>query len=172
MAKSTWGTCEPVRTLHHSGLALTLLVAVGRLFLVAGIDIGAVFIFVIAPTIAYLVATKAQPPLAWVAESFLLLIGAGAILASLDLLPAVFNEFPKLPRADNRLLSFQLAVYTLYVVGILPPYAFGRSLWRHRQGDRTDVAPLICWLGLATWALCAASAVVAFLHWLNDAFKH
>lgn len=153
--------------LHHVGLAVALFIAVGRLFLVDGVSIGALLIFVAAPVIAYLVATRAERPLALLAELFLLVLGVGVILASLDLLPQVFNNFPKLPRADNRLLSFHLAVYTLYVAGIIPPFAFGTSLWRHRRGERTELAPFICWLGLATWGLCMAAMIGGLIRWLN-----
>jgi hypothetical protein len=156
--------------LHHVGIAITLLIAVVRLCLVNGISISALLIFLVAPTLAYLVATRGRQPLAWIAESFLLLIAMGVILASFELLPPVFNEFPKLPRADNRLLSFHLWVYTLYVAGIIPPYAFGRSLWHHRRGERAELAPFICCLGLATWAVCMAIAVGAFIHLLNGGF--
>lgn len=156
---------------RHIGLAITLLTAVGRLFLVNGVSIGGLLLFLIVPSLAYLAATRGRPPLAWIAESFLVLIAMGVILASFDLLPPVLNEFPKLPRADNRLLSFYLWSYLLYVAGIMPPYAFGRSLWHHSRGERADVAPFICWLALATWALCMAGAVGALIHWLNGGFK-
>ena len=77
----------------------------------------------------------------------------GVTLEAFDLLPQVLNNFPNPRRADNRLLSFHLAVYTLHVAGIIPPYASGRSLWHHWRGER---AAFICWLGLATRLLCMA----------------
>ena|SRR5215469_12368317 len=154
--------------LTYLGLAVAFLLSVARLFVINGCDLRVLGMFVFPPFVAFTacVSTKTSRWTARVGGSFLVLIGLGVILSSFDLLPAVLNQFPKLPRADNRLLSWYLWVYLLYIAAILPPYAFGRSLWHHRRGEVAELSPFVCWFGLVAWLLVMAVAVGAFFHWL------
>src|SRR6185437_6819385 len=56
------------------------------------------------PTLAFAVARSrnASRWMAGIAESFLIVVGAGVVMASFDVLPGLLNQFPKLPRADNQ----------------------------------------------------------------------
>lgn len=156
--------------LHHLCVAVTFFFAVGRLFFINGGDPRVIPLFVLPPIAAFAIARskKTSRSTAWLAESFLVVAGAGVVLAAFDLLPAPFDQFPLLPRADNQLLSWYVVIYTLYFMFIIPPYALGRSLWHHRRGEPAELAPFICWLGLATWSLVFVAAIGAAARWLRQ----
>jgi hypothetical protein len=147
--------------LHHFAIAITFLLAVGRLFFIHGCNGTVLTCFVFVPALALLVAIADDSP--WnkrVAEWFLLAVGACVVNGWFDFLPAAFNQFPNLPRGDNRVLSGYLYVYQVYVFGIVPPYVLIRSLWRHRRGEPAPVSRLECWLFLAFWAALLVAFVI------------
>lgn len=146
--------------LHHLAIAAAFLLAVGRLFFIHGCSGTALVCFLGVPVLALLVAIADDSR--WnkrVAEWFLFAVGACVLNGSFHFLAGAFNQFPNLPRGDNRVLSGYLYVYHIYLLGIVPPYALIRSLWRHRRGEPALCSRAECWLYLAIWA----ALVVAFI---------
>lgn len=146
---------------HNACLVLTFLLAVGRLFLL-DLKLAAILLFIVPPSFAYMFS-RAPNVSVWTARlaaSFLVLIGVGVILAEFNLVPAWFNHFPKLPAAENRILSWYVTIYLTYLMVLLPPYAFGRTLWLHAHNEPADLSKFTCWLGLGTWFLVVLGAAI------------
>ena len=72
----------------------------------------------------------------------------------------LFNPFPKLPLADNRVLSGYLFVYHVYLTGVVPPYVLIRALWQQHRGQPAMFARAECWLYLAFWTVYVFGCVV------------
>lgn len=122
--------------LHHLSIAITFLFAVGRLFFINGCNGTILVCFVFPPAIA--LAVTIADDSRWnrrIAEWFLLAVAACVVNGWFDFLPGLFNYFPNLPLADNRVLSGYLFVYHVYLTGVVPPYVLIRAIWRHHCGQ-------------------------------------
>lgn len=147
--------------LHHISLAITFLFAVGRSFFIRGCNGVVLVFFVCTPALALMVAIRDKSP--WnrrIAEWFLFAIGACVLNGWFHFLAGAFNQFPNLPRGDNRVLSGYFYVYYIYCLGIVPPYVLIRSLWRHRRGELALFSPVECWLYLVMWLALAGVCLV------------
>jgi len=151
-----------VRRAESLWLALVFLLAVGHLFLLHGADPGIILMFLLPPAIAVWTAThpgatRAARLLAW---TFLVLIATGVFLGPQHkILPGMDAWKGQLPITQSRILTWYSGVYLLYLGGILPPFAFLTSLWRHRHGVKAQLSPPTCYLGLFTWSLMMLAVV-------------
>lgn len=151
------GLAALLARLHHLSIAVAFLLAVGRLIFVNRCNWMVLVCFVFAPAIALLVAIADDSR--WnrrIAEGFLLAVGACVVNSWFDFWPGAFNQFPNLPRADNRVLSGYVFVYHVYGFGIVIPYVLIRSLWRNRQGEPALFSRFESWLFLVIWAIYLA----------------
>lgn len=160
VGKYTRDLSTSLSRLHHLTIAIAFLLAVGRMFFIHGCNGAALVCFLGVPALALLIAIADESRgNKRVAEWFLLAVGACVVNGWFDVLPGAFNQFPNLPRGDNRVLSGYLYVYHVYMFGIVPPYVLIRSLWRHRRGEPAMFSRAESWLYLVIWA----ALVVAFV---------
>jgi hypothetical protein len=141
--------------MHHAALAAIFLAAVGRLFFVQGFSLGVLILFCEPPLFAY-VYLRAPDTSVWtrrLAWLFFALIGVGILLAPMQGVLPRLNCFPKLPRTENRLLSWYMAVYLFYMPGVLPPYIALRNLWLQWHRKPVEFSRPTCWLMLFVWGL-------------------
>jgi hypothetical protein len=146
---------ELAERLHHVALVAVFLTAVGRLFFVRGFSLGGLVLFCEPPLFAY-VYLRVPDTSVWtrrLAWSFFALIAIGILLAPIQGILPRLNCFPDLPRTENRLLSWYMAVYMFYMPGILPPYIAVRNLWLRSHERPADFSRPTCWLILFAWSL-------------------
>lgn len=161
--------------LQHLSTAAAFFLAVGRLIFLNRCNWMVLVCFVFTPALALMVAIADDSR--WnrrIAEWFLLAVGACVVNSWLDFWPGAFNQFPNLPRADNRILSGWVFVYHIYGFGIVIPYVLVRSLWRNRRGEPALFSRFDSWLFLAFWAIylvvfivCPNERVMALKRMMN-----
>jgi hypothetical protein len=88
-----------------------------------------------------------------VAWTFLGMIALGSFVAYIPWLFPNLDGGWQLAPWQNRTLSWYCGVYFLWLVGVLPIYAFGSSLRAHREGRHAAFSRPTCYLGLFTCAL-------------------
>lgn len=141
-----------LNNLHHRWLVMMFAFAVGCL-MVKGDFLGTLLFFAVPPFWAW-IAVKSDDTSLWgkrLACAFLSFIVLGTLAATLDLMPAAFNQFPQLPRMQNRILSWYTRVFVLFAVGIVWPY-FAIGLTR-RSLDVPAGWTIFGWFWLGSWAL-------------------
>jgi hypothetical protein len=140
---------------HNIWLIIAFIFAVGNLFLLQNADKSILILFLLPPLYAILVLgspTSAFSKRA-LASLFLFCISVGIIIGPFhDILPNI-NKFPKLPLTQNRILSFYLDIYLLFLFAIIPPCMFVGSLLRHKQGQPAKFSKFTCYFGLFAWIL-------------------
>jgi hypothetical protein len=138
---------------HHGVVALV--VAVGSLVLLRGLDLGMILLFGLPPVVAGLFTrprfSRGTRGVAW---SFLGAVGIGAVLAQFpQLLPHLGGFDPRLAPWQDRMLTWYAGVYIVWLVLVLPAKFFLGELNAHKRGEAVHVSPFTCYLGLVTLAL-------------------
>lgn len=141
---------------HNLWLIAALIYAVAHLAMLRNGDLRPVLLFLVPPLMAFglLSAPKATPPARFAAKLFLGLVTVAIILAEQPfILQNMKPHFPGVPKAQDRILTFYTGAYLLFIMGFLPAFACGVSLYRHSRGEPAALAKPICYLGLVTWFL-------------------
>lgn len=126
------------------------------------------FNYIVPLTLAWVTikSRTATPMDRSLAYLFLILIGLGIIIAPFPaLFPNMMIVKRQLPAVQNRIVAWYLMVFLLYLMVILPPYLFAKSLARHGRGESAMFSGPTCVLGFVTWLL----ACPGFL-WLSCVF--
>lgn len=141
---------------HNFWLMAALTYAVTHLAIFRNGDLRPVLLFLMPPLFAFgvLASSKATPPARFGAQLFLALVAIAIILAEQpSILQNMKPHFAGVPKAQDRILTFYMGAYLFFIMGILPGFAFGVSLYRHRRGEHAVLAEPICYVGLMTWVL-------------------
>jgi hypothetical protein len=141
---------------HNFWLIAALVYAVAHLAVFRNGDLRPVLLFLVPPLFAFgtLASPKATPPARFAAKLFLGLVTLAIILAEQPfILQNMKPQFPGVPNTQDRILTFYTGAYLLFIMGILPGFACGVSLYRHARGEHATLAKPICYLGLGTWLL-------------------
>lgn len=141
---------------HNLWLIAALIYAVAHLGMLRNGDLRPVLLFLVPPLLAFgiLSSPKATRPTRFAAQIFLVLATIAIILAEQPfILQNMKPHFPGVPKDQDRILTFYTGAYLLFIMGFLPPFACGVSLYRHSRGERAALAKPICYLSLVTWLL-------------------
>jgi hypothetical protein len=135
--------------------AAALLVAVVHLVLLRGVSVGLLQLFVAPPLAAFLLLQRSTAKgVRRLALAFLLLVALGAVVAPFPaFLPRLGGVDQRLPVESDRLLTWYVAVYLLFFMGILPTCFFVTNLRRHWRGEPATVSRFTCYLGLLPLAM-------------------
>lgn len=143
------GKFKPRSLLDYWTIA-AYLTAVLELFLLRGLDFRALVFFLIPPSVVFYwrnCSERASTRL--LSALFLSLIGAGVSLAKIErLFPNLGGVDGGLSPAHDRILSWYMTVYILYVTFLLPLLLFGRGLLDHRNRRAPMFSKFTCVLGL------------------------
>ncbi len=134
-----------------------LAVAAVMLFLLKGLDPGAIALFGIPPLLAMsLTRPNRAPNVRCIAWSFLVAIGVGSVVASFpEVFPKLGGVAPELGPQYDRLLTWYGTVYLFWILGVIPFTAFRESLRASREGSPAVLSRTTCRLGLfAIGLLC------------------
>ena len=143
-----------VRHLSGHGL-VALLIAIAALIVLRGFDPRIILLFGFPPTFAALhTSAKFSRATRWVAWAFLGMVGLGSFVAHF---PAMFPKLggvaPQLALWQDRMLTWYVGMYIVWLFGVLPIHLFCGSLRAHRKGRLAPFSRPTCYLGLATTAL-------------------
>ena len=158
---------------HKLWLVAALIYAAGHLIILRNGDPGAVGLFLVPPFVAFgvLSSPTSSRPMRFAAQLFLGLVAAAIILAEQPLfLQNMRPNFPGVPREQDRVLTFYLGAYSLFVIGFLPGYVFIVSLYRHSRGEVAALSKPTCYLGLATWLLLVTVLIAGIPHFMKAMF--
>jgi hypothetical protein len=142
------------RHLAWHGL-FALAVAVGYLVLLRGLEPGIILLFGLPPTFAALfTSARYSPATRRIAWSFLGAVGLGALVAPLPtFFPNLRGFAGQLGPWQDRMLTWYVAVYLIWLAGVLPVYAFVGNLRAHWKGQPARLSRPTCYLGLLAAAL-------------------
>lgn len=147
---------------HHLWLALAFLFAVANLFLLRNADPRVVLLFLVPPTLAFLILSSPNPGRAsrFACRLFLGMVTTAIVLGEFRaLIPNLRPLFPGVPQQQDRILTFYVGVYLVFYLVLLPPYVFVISLRRHGRAEAVTLSRSTCILGLMTWALLVLGLV-------------
>jgi hypothetical protein len=140
-----------------------LSVAVFHLTLLRGLRLWPLATFVAPPAIAFAIFHRGGTGPRRIALAFLILVAAGALVAPLPaLFPKLGGVDRGLPVEADRLLTWYLAVYLLFITGVVPVWAFVSSIQLHRAGREAQLSSFTCYLGLATVAILFPGMLLIF----------
>ena len=158
---------------HKLWLVAALAYAVGHLLILRNGDPRVVVLFLVPPILAFgtLSSPKSSRPMRFAARLFLGLVAVAIILSEQRLfLQNMRPHFPGVPREQDRVLTFYLGAYSLFVMGFLPGYVFIVSLYRHSRGEVAALSKPTCYLGLATWLLLVTVLIAGIPHFMKAMF--
>jgi hypothetical protein len=147
---------QSLKNAHRLWLALAFLYAVAHLLLLRKADPRVALLFLVPPTIAFLILSFAKPGRAsrFVCRLFLAMVTMAILLGEFRaFLPNLQPQFPGVPQQQDRILTFYVGVYLFFILGFLPPFVFALSLRRHSRGEPAELSQATCILGFMTWAL-------------------
>ena len=141
---------EPRRPAYGVAEAvIAVCVAAVNLSLLRGVDLTTLVFFCGPPGIALCLQRSPERHVRRMATVFLLLVAAGAVVAPFPaLFPKLGGVDRRLPVEADRLLTWYGAAYSVCLLGILPTWAFLRSLVRHRRGEPAALSRPTCYVGL------------------------
>jgi Na+-driven multidrug efflux pump len=133
---------------------VALLVAVAALILLRGVDARIVLLFGLPPTLAALYtgarSSRGTRRIAW---AFLGAIGLGSLIAPLPQLFPKLGGFAQLPPEQNRMLTWYVGVYAVWLAVVLPVHVFVGGLRAHGRGEPALLSEFTCSLGLVAVVL-------------------
>lgn len=142
------------KTLLGYWTVAVFLAAVVRVFLLKGLDLRVFVLFLLPPFFAYIHALKSERRSTQiVAAAFLTAIDFGIALAPVTWLFPKLDLMGNLSSHDNRLLSWYLVVYLLYVFEVLPLFLFIRTIRDHWLKRKAMLSKFTCILGLVAWLI-------------------
>jgi hypothetical protein len=158
---------------HKLWLVAAFIYAIGHLLILRNGDPRAVFLFLVPPILAFGILSSPKPsrPMRFAAQLFLGLVAVAIILGEQPLILQNMRPlFPGVPREQDRVLTFYLGAYSLFIMGFLPGYVFIVSLYRHSRGEAASLTKPTCYLGLATWLLLLTGLIAGIPHVMKAMF--
>lgn len=147
-------------TLLSYWAAIAFLIAVVRLFLLQGMDIRVLGVYLLPPLLAVGSTRSNRTSTRILGATFLTLVDFGLLIAPFEMIfPNLGRGGVPLPPHDVRILHWYLVIYLLFLFVIAPPFLFIRGLLDkhyHRQGG---FSMFTCILGLITWAIVGPGMV-------------
>jgi hypothetical protein len=146
-------------------IAASLLYAACHLVMLQGVSPFWISAFLVPPILAFAVLGARQSSakarrLAWV---YLAAIVIGDVLAPLPQLLPRMNLFDQLPLAESRLLTWQLALNSVYLFLVLPPAYLNGQLRGAVQRRRVGVGVFAVLFGYSVWIVLLPGILLAVI---------
>lgn len=129
--------------------------AVLRLFLLRDLEGRVLFLFLVPPVFAFLFKHRSsRRSTRIVAVSFLTVVSLGEGLSYLpELFPQMGGVDRRLPPSQDRLLTWYVVVYLLYLFLVVPLFLFVRALVDRARQQPAEFTRFTCVLGLIACAV-------------------
>ena len=145
------------------------LVAVIQLFLLRGLDVRILLLFLVPPFIAFVYRHASdRPSTRAVAAVSRTLFAAGVTLSmTKDVFPELGGVDPDLSAKHDRILAWYVIVYLMYVGAVLPLVLFIRALVDHRRKRKAEFSKTTCILGLIMCLIFAPAMLAICCEYLG-----